>query len=896
MKKLLILGLFLFVVQITTYSQNIHSLRDSSFILTNFDKNKHLKENSPIYFEVENKKLQSGRIIINLSTISQENITLSWKSYSLKSSKANWTATLQYRLSEEDEWKDVLDEKNKPYSFYTRRRPSTKNFSDVVLPQECENKKHIQVAWRLNKAKGKGVNPAIQIKDILIESSHDPYNGIVAELFVEQNIKNKTKNIDKVFFNHTSVPYVYPETVRLKLSGKYIRNDVNLEIRGKNKDCFKLSSKKIDIKETSQSISIEYRPKKAGEHSAELVLNTRKLANPLVIPLSASCSDATNIDYVENKINEISYPISDSEINFNFSVFSNQDYQFTLKLTDEKLDLNEGNEQRYTGINITYKWYRKDVLLYEMDDEVTSLNYCVPLESPLTSDKLEISIQNTENLEITDLYFGYPKIKRVIVSGEWSNPKIWEPQGEPTMEDFVYINDACTVRVDDDAMCSMLILGDSVKVEVDAGKMFYVAKDIVYGNNSNFTISQNLSGERWNYLTSPLKKTHAGLFSSGKNNNDTWLMQYNTGEKSKHGDFWSEYLTDPYFALLPGKGYAVYTQLELDINYEGILCSSNTVFTLVEKNGDKKNLVANPFTAPLSSKKLFDDIDGKIQGNAIFLMDKENKVYNPVIVDPNENVLIPSLEAFFVETIEDKSEITFKRQHQYIPKSGEQSLVNNNYLTLSATVNGNSQYALIGMKDDAKYGFDKHDAHKIFGTSEEMAEIYFVIEGEELSVNTFPDYPSAFDVGLYIGCSNEVSIQLNNISVLPKNVLVLLEDKDENVFYNLCDSASIKTRIESGTTNSKYRLHFVKAKAVYDVHPDYSGIYIWEDNERILVYGDGVHKLQQVKVWDKEHIFVDEQEYNEEILVFDKNIKQGRYSIDLKIEEQWIEHYPIEVK
>ena len=31
-------------------------------------------------------------------------------------------------------------------------------------------------------------------------------------------------------------------------------------------------------------------------------------------------------------------------------------------------------------------------------------------------------------------------------------------------------------------------------------------------------------------------------------------------------------------------------------------------------------------------------------------------------------------------------------------------------------------------------------------------------------------------------------------------------------------------------------------------------------------------------------------------IVFDDNIRKGRYSVDLKIEEQWIEHYPIEVK
>lgn len=902
-KKIIIFALFTFFVTLSLYSQkvydvgkHVHLLQDSSFVLTNFDKNKHSKETSPIYFEVENKKLQSGRIVLNLSTLSQENITLSWKSYNLVASKANWTATLQYRLSEKDVWQDVLDDNNKPCSFYTKRRPSSKNFTGVVLPQDCENKEHIQVSWKLTKVKGKGSNPSIQIKDILIESENDPYNGIASQLTLERTIKGKTKSISDVYFNHISLPFTYPETVRLKLSGEYIRNDVSLEIRGKNKDYFKLSSKKVDIKEGTTHFSISYIPKKAGEHSAELVLNTKKLKEPLVIPLFASCVNTTDSEYIENKINDIVYPITTREIVFDFPVFSNRDYQFNLKLSEEDLTLIDYNEKFYTGIHITYKWYRKQEVLFEMDDEVTCLNYCVPLESPLTSDRLEIIIVNTESEEIQDLYFGYPKVKYIKESGEWSNPNIWDPKGEPTMEDFVYITNGCKVVVDEDAMCSMLFLGDSVNVEIKAGKMFYVSGDIRYGNMSYFTVQQNLLGETWNYITSPINKTMAALFSMERNNNDTWLMQYNTGKKSKHGDYWSEYLTDPNFVLLPGQGYAVYTQSTMDVKYEGILCNSNTIFSLVENNSDKKNLVGNPFTAPLSSKKLFEDIDGKIQGNAIFLLDKENKVYNPIIVDPNENVLIPSLEAFFVETIEDKTELTFKRQHQYIPKSGEQSFANNNYLTLSAVVNGKSQYALIGMMDDSKYGFDKHDAHKIFGTSETMAEIYFVIDDEELSVNTFPKYPASFDIGLFIGQGNNVELQLNNVSVLPKDVTVLLEDKYENRFYNFCDSAIVKTKIESGVTNNKFRIHFIKAKPIYDLHPEYSGIYIWEDNERILVFGDGVNKLQYVKIWDNNHIIVDESEYESDILIFDKNIKPGRYTIDLKIEEQWIEHYPIEVK
>ena len=426
--------------------------------------------------------------------------------------------------------------------------------------------------------------------------------------------------------------------------------------------------------------------------------------------------------------------------------------------------------------------------------------------------------------------------------------------------------------------------------------MFYVSGDIVYGNRSYFTVHQNLLSEKWNYISSPVNQARALVYSMRKSGNETWLMKYNTGVVSKHGDHWSEYLIDPNYILQPGHGYAVYTHEDLDVKYEGILCNSKTTVALTAKNNDKWNLVGNPFTAPLSTGKLFEDIDGKIQGNAIFLFDRENKVYNPIIVDENEEVMIPSLESFFVEAMQDGREITFKRNHQYIPKTGRGSTVNHNYLSLAATVVNKRQYALMGMIDDAKYGFDEYDAHKMFGISEDMPEIYFIVDGEELSVNTFPDYPAAFDIGLYIGRDTEVGLRLDNLSVLPQNISVMMEDKYEHKFYDLCQPNKITASLKSGNTNDRYRIYLNKAVNIYEIHPEYSGIYIWNDNGRILVYGDGTHRLQKVRVSDKERNLIEEQEFDSNVLVFDKNIRKGRYTVDIQVEDLWIRDFITDIK
>lgn len=177
-----------------------------------------------------------------------------------------------------------------------------------------------------------------------------------------------------------------------------------------------------------------------------------------------------------------------------------------------------------------------------------------------------------------------------------------------------------------------------------------------------------------------------------------------------------------------------------------------------------------------------------------------------------------------------------------------------------------------------------------------MPEIYFIVDSEELSVNTFPDYPAAFDIGLYIGEANRVSLRLDNLSVIPKNVSIILEDKYENKFYDFCMPNKLNFDLESGTTNDRFRIYFNKAINIYEIHSEYSGIYLWSDTNRIMAYSDGVHNLQKVRVYDKNKRLVGEQEFNSNVLVFNQNIEKGRYTVDILVEDVWIKDFIVEVR
>ena len=233
----------------------VHDLSKGKFEIKSFDAQSRKAEESAIYFEVENKKTNAGRIILDLSTLNQEDVTVAWQNYSTGAKKARWSVRLQYRLSDTSEWKDVTDARSRPYEFYTGKRVVSRTFSKVVLPSECNNRNRIQISWKYSKLRGKGNDPKISTRNICVSSQTDPYNGAAVELNVTRHLNGKTIEVKKVDFNHIPLPYTYPETIRLKFTGKYLRDSVRLEISGADKEYFSVDSKSIDAGTSPKSLT-----------------------------------------------------------------------------------------------------------------------------------------------------------------------------------------------------------------------------------------------------------------------------------------------------------------------------------------------------------------------------------------------------------------------------------------------------------------------------------------------------------------------------------------------------------------------------------------------------------------------------------------------------------------
>lgn len=865
LKKIYIL-LILFLPLVAN-SQKLQDIKDG-YNLRAFNKNGTSKQNSVIYFQQDTlqNNADCGRIILNISTVNQEDIELSYQLLTAKASKEKWYCRLEYRLSEEDSWKEIKDKHGNKVEFVSQRKRYSKNFA-VSLPSECQNKDFVQLSWHIDSySKSKKNYPQILLHNIVLSSEFDKYFGAIAKVKVFLATDNQKKDLKRIDFDKIQLPFVYPASTRIGIQAENIRDSIVLSLEGENASYFSLSQTSISDKQSSyKTISLTYHPKKEGKHKANLRITTKKLDRLINIPIEGFC--AKQVDYHENLLPQNT--MKTNSFSYHIPVFSITDYQYKFSQTNDSLQ----------PIYILYTWYRDNDILFSMHDTASKQEYCVPLKSPQGATALDIKIKAKNDISFKDYYFGSPKVKTMVHSGSWADANNWTPKGQPGIEDFVVIDKNVRALVDKDAACSMLILNDSSNVIINNSKMFYVANNIFYNKNAWFTVHQYLLPLTWNYICSPINQAAAAIFSmkNDAKDNVSWLMQYNTGKKSKHDDYWSEYITDPKFTLTPARGYAVYTHNAMNVKYEGLLCNSGVTITLVCSEEDRWNMIGNPYTAPLSSKKLFEDIDGKIQGNTILLFDHQSKVYNPLIIDTKQEVMIPSLESFFVEALDRPTDITFKRSHQYIPKTSEQIWHNENYLNLSVRKGSYMQYILLGMDPLSTYNFDQYDCHKMFGNNEDMPDIYVTDSEDEYSVCVFPDYPAIYDIGLYIGSKQDVEINLNNLSIMPEYVMILVEDKTTKEFYNFCSEGQIKLSLNSGTTEN-YRLHILKAIEI-DTTIN-SGVYIWKDKDIILFFNEGLYKITDFQIKQNNQVLYSFDTPSNQVLT--QELPKGKYTIVFK--------------
>ncbi|MDY6393811.1 MAG: hypothetical protein SPL07_03190, partial [Bacteroidales bacterium] len=183
LRKISLILVFVFLSITSVFSQRvIHDLKNNPLDIKNFDQRNYSSNKNAIYFEADKDSPNTGRLIVNISTKEQDDIRLSWQNTTANKVKTQWTSRLQYRLSLNDEWKDVADEKGRSIVFYSQYKRYKQNFSNIKLPEECENKDFVQISWLVSTNGNKNNSPQILFRNIFIQSNYDKYFGVEAEV------------------------------------------------------------------------------------------------------------------------------------------------------------------------------------------------------------------------------------------------------------------------------------------------------------------------------------------------------------------------------------------------------------------------------------------------------------------------------------------------------------------------------------------------------------------------------------------------------------------------------------------------------------------------------------------------------------------------------------------
>lgn len=836
--------------------------------------------------------------VLSLNTVGVKAIGVSWEAGTLKGSKSRWAIRLQYRVGNIGEWKDIIDKEGNPIEYIsTVKKSKAKIVPQVQLPEVCNNEHEVQLLWRLYYKGRRGVLPEISLNKIKItreidsSSLYPPTVSITSPTNILFERDTTCLRFATLLLNNSQ-----EEEESLYLRCDSIEKPFSISVEGESSDMFRVpqevSAEKI---RKGVRIPIVYAPKSKGTHRAKVIFTGGGQHKPIVIKL---LGHAARLDSINTNLVRMHAPLLATDSSFLYPVVSEKDYRFSFL---PKFDTKASAKP----LRITYAWYADTLLLSSFTDEFTRKTtsdafaadesdenieneYCIPLTAPHYANQIKIRIEpHGETVAFEKLFFGEKPYKVSLCSGKWNNPDLWADGEIPHIDDNIFISSGHTVIVEKDAFCEHLCLGDAAKVEIKSGVYFFVGGEVFYSHGSSIAVHQKLEGKMWSYICPPVTNVRPVVFSMAEQGNETWLMKYNTGEISSMGDYWSPYIEDPKYKLKGGVGYAVYTAKPLDVVYRGHLFNSEVSIPLEADKGDAWNLIGNPFTAPLSTKKLFPDINGRVQGNAIFLLDEEQGGYKPLVVEPAEEIIIAPSESFFVEALEGEN-IVMKRSQQHYVLGKQLSDCNGSFLTLNIS-NGNlSQYALFKTHQEASLGFDDYDAHKLFGYNLNLPEIYFQIGKEQVSVNVFPDNTAAFPICIYVGTNAELTLDVGNLSILDKGVAIYLEDTLLKRIYSLCHQPSYKFNLLQGTSCGRFILHYVKKTECWSEKEENFPIYIWYNNDHVYIEYFGIEEMEEIDFFDeagnriKTHVPTSEDKLVDKIPM---SLEKGKYIVVIKTKD-----------
>jgi len=436
-------------------------------------------------------------------------------------------------------------------------------------------------------------------------------------------------------------------------------------------------------------------------------------------------------------------------------------------------------------------------------------------------------------------------------TGNWSEVGNWSA-GLPGATTNVTVNG--TLTVDDVVECNNLTISTSGAVTVTAGQGLSINGDFLIQSSAagtgsfiaataDYVITGTSTVQRYltnysssndghyHFISSPITAqaiqpefventpfTAVDFYKYDEPTN-TWI---NT--KTEETGAWNNSFGDNFVV---GKGYLVsYPSTPVTKSFTGTLNSyssgSPLVINCTNTNDNGWNLIGNPFPSAIDWDLVTAGDLGDGMDNALYYYDASAANYRYYIQLSGESgslgsgsQYIPSGQGFMVhaKTSGIKTVTLYKDHQTHADQSfykSSRSLANQ--LILSVSKDQDEDETTLFFYQEATNGFDGlYDAYKIFSYTENMPQIYSIINGNtQLAINSMhaiSENPTVI-LGFKTQKTGEFTLKASGLESFDSSLDLLLEDTYLNTIHNLRTDGNYLFYSESGDFTDRFEMHF----------------------------------------------------------------------------------------
>jgi autotransporter-associated beta strand protein len=509
------------------------------------------------------------------------------------------------------------------------------------------------------------------------------------------------------------------------------------------------------------------------------------------------------------------------------------------------------------GTNLSYQWYSNTTNSSSNGVAInlaTSANYTPPSTSgamyyyvvvhgdygsDVTSDVVAIVISDNFTWNGS-------------VSTDWNTAANWTPASvpiatanvsvpnltnNPVIDNLTIASNGSVTLASGTALTLSGTITNNGTFTIESGATLVQGLNSQISGNGTFSVLQNVTGTstgnfRSYYLGSPLNSTSSSVFSPITTNN----LLYNWNANTTNPNWYQ--ITNNSTSINPGVGYLARFAQPTTLNFSG-LGSNGVFFNNAPSNSPIQvpcyrqastsyqgfNLVSNPFPSYLDWNDVYtansafsSTIWYRIaNGSNAMLFDTYNAT---ALTGTNTSGLgdasryVAPMQSFWVRIPSggpSSANLSFSNSMREHYVSGVAGLRSSSqefpaFLRLNLVQGNTLDQIILYMKPDASSAFDSFDSEKMFLSG--TPQLYSKVLGKSLVINGMRNnkkktsVPLSLDLpttGLYFFQAEEYNIE---------DGLIILEDKQENVFQDLTLNNAYSFYHSSGTVNDRFVIHF----------------------------------------------------------------------------------------